>query len=412
MGKKIFIIGHTFPEPTTTAAGSRMMQLIKLFIKEGFQVTFGSAASTSDKSADLHILGITSENLKLNHPSFDILIAKLEPTIVLFDRYITEEQFGWRVAEHCPNALRVLDTEDLHFLRKAREVSFKKHGNLNDLQLYTDTAKRELASILRSDLSLIISEIEMALLIDIFHIPEGLLQYLPFLPKSLAGTLGKIPEYEERNGFIAIGNFYHAPNVDSVKWLHKEIWPAIRKQLPEATLSVFGAYAPQQILELHSERNGFFIKGWAPSVEEVMCAARICLAPIRFGAGLKGKLLDAMSYGTPAVTTTIGAEGMYGAGKDAGGIEDDVARFANCAVTLYSEKRDWLVSQQTGFEILDSRFNAEGHSKNLLDKIKGISEAVVMHRNDNFIGQILQHHTLQASKYMSKWIESKNQESL
>ena len=194
--------------------------------------------------------------------------------------------------------------------------------------------------------------------------------------------------------------------------MHQEIWPAIRKQLPEATLSIYGAYAPQQILELHSERNGFFIKGWAPSVQEVMCAARICLAPIRFGAGLKGKLLDAMYYGTPAVTTTIGAEGMYGAGKDAGGIEDDVVRFTNCAVTLYSEKRDWLFSQQAGFDILESRFNAEGHSKNLLDTIQRISEALIIHRNDNFIGQILQYHTLQASKYMSKWIESKNQESL
>ena len=412
MAKKIFIIGHTFPEPTTTAAGSRMMQLIKLFIKEGYQVTFGSTASTSDKSADLHILGITSENLKLNDPSFDVLITKLQPNIVLFDRYITEEQFGWRVAEYCPNALRILDTEDLHFLRKARQTSFKKYGNLNDLQLYTDTAKRELASILRSDVSLIISEIEMALLIDTFHIPKGLLQYVPFLPESLAETTRTFPKYEERNGFIAIGNFYHAPNVDSVKWLHQEIWPAIRKQLPEATLSIYGAYAPQQILELHSERNGFFIKGWAPSVQEVMCAARICLAPIRFGAGLKGKLLDAMYYGTPAVTTTIGAEGMYGAGKDAGGIEDDVVRFTNCAVTLYSEKRDWLFSQQAGFDILESRFNAEGHSKNLLDTIQRISEALIIHRNDSFIGQILQYHTLQASKYMSKWIESKNQESL
>ena len=111
----LLIIGHTFPEPTTTAAGARMLQLIEMFQKNGYAVTFASTASISEKSLDFTALAIPTENLTLNDPSFDVFVSDLRPSIVLFDRFITEEQFGWRVAEFCPAALRVLDTEDLHF---------------------------------------------------------------------------------------------------------------------------------------------------------------------------------------------------------------------------------------------------------------------------------------------------------
>ncbi len=406
---KLLVIGHTFPEPSTTAAGSRMMQLLSLFLENGCHITFGSTANISERSSDLKALGITSEILKLNDPSFDTFIAKLQPDIVIFDRFVTEEQFGWRVTAKCPDALKILDTEDLHFLRKARETAFKKEGNLDAVNLYTDTAKRELASILRCDLSLIISEIEITLLVDTFKIPEGILQYVPFLPKAPLKTKVTFPKFSERKDFVVIGNLFHAPNVDSVKWLHKEIWPAIRKQLPSASLHVYGAYAPQQITELHNEQTGFLIKGWAPSIEEVMSKARVCLAPLRFGAGLKGKLLDAMIYGTPAITTTIGAEGMYGLDMNAGGIADEVTSFANCAVNCYSEKRDWLHATNNAASILENRYNSEVHSKNLLVKIQHISVDLNCHRSKHFMGQILQQQGMQASKYMSKWISLKNE---
>ena len=110
--KQLLIIGHTFPEPSTTAAGSRMMQLIELFKEEKYQITFASTAAVSEKTANLQRQHISIENIKLNDVSFDEFIKKLNPEIVVFDRYITEEQFGWRVSENCPKALKILDTED------------------------------------------------------------------------------------------------------------------------------------------------------------------------------------------------------------------------------------------------------------------------------------------------------------
>jgi len=407
--KKLLIIGHTFPEPTTTAAGSRMMQLISLFKEQGFVITFASTASESDKSKDLSNIDVQTESIELNNTSFDEFIIKLNPSVVLFDRFITEEQFGWRVVENCPNTLRILDTEDLHFLRKARQEAVKKKIPVNNVNLFTEGAKREIASILRCDLSLIISGFEIELLQNIFKIEASILQYLPFLVNDISeNTIQKLPKFEERKHFVSIGNLLHQPNVDSVLFLKKHIWSEIRKQLPQAELHIYGAYAPQQIQELHNKKEGFLIKGWAESVSDVMSKARVCLAPLRFGAGLKGKLLDAMIYGTPSVTTSIGAEGMNGDLPFSGLVNDEVDEIFNASVKLYSDKKLWLQSQKNGFSILENRFKRELFLKDFSSRIQSLQKNIALHRDQNFLGQILQHQSLQSSKYMSKWIEAKN----
>ena len=408
--KRVLIIGHTFPEPLTTAAGGRMMQLVDLFLEEAYQITFASTANSSERSEDLSKLGISTENIELNNSSFDVFISKLKPAVVVFDRYITEEQFGWRVSEQCPDALRILDTEDLHFLRKAREEAVRKNTSATEANLFTETAKRELASILRSDVSLIISEYEMKLLQETFRISSEILHYLPFLINKASETLKNAPFYEERSDFVTIGNLLHAPNINSVLRLKKEIWPLIRKELPQANLCIYGAYAPQQILELHNEKEGFLVRGWAKDVSEVLKNARVCLAPIQFGAGLKGKLLDAMLYGTPSVTTTIGAEGMHGDLPFSGIIEEDAQGFANASVALYMQQKTWLKYQQYGFDIIENRFQKAIFSEAFKQLLINLQNNITEHRKHNFIGQILQHQTLQSTRYMSKWIEEKNQE--
>ncbi len=407
----LLIIGHTFPEPTTTAAGTRMMQLISAFQEQGFSILFASTASVSKKSEVLSKLNINTQSIELNNSSFDVFIKDLSPSIVLFDRFITEEQFGWRVAEQCPNALRILDTEDLHFLRKAREEAIKSGNLVEHANLFSETAKREIASIYRCDLSLIISEFEMELLQTTFKINNSILHYLPFLVENISEENIKVlPKFEDRNHFVTIGNLLHKPNVDSVKFLKKEIWPEIRKQLPKAELHIYGAYAPQQIVALHNNKEGFLIKGWAKDVSGVMKNAKVCLAPIRFGAGLKGKLLDAMMYRTPSVTTTIGAEGMNGELPFSGIICDDVTQIIEASVTLYSEKEKWSKAQQQAFKIIDKRFRRASFLEDFNTKIEALQNNIKSHRNKNFIGQLLQHHTLQSTKYMNRWIEEKNKE--
>lgn len=409
VNKKLLIIGHVWPEPQSSAAGSRMMQLIADFQKEGYEIIFASACAKSDNAFDLSEIGIVQAIVEMNHSSFDRFVKSLNPDVVLFDRFMTEEQFGWRVAETCPNALRILDTEDLHSLRKGRQQAFKDHKEFNDTYLFNDFAKREIASIYRCDVSLMISEVEIGLLKDCFKVPDDLLFYLPFQCDSIAETtIQDLPTFDKRTDFITIGNFLHEPNYDSILYLKETLWPLIRQQLPKAQLHIYGAYASQKVNQLHHEASGFLIKGFVEDVNEVMAKARICLAPLRFGAGLKGKLVDAMENGTPCVMTTIASEGMFGSLDPNGFIEDQPDGFVEKAVLLYQNEVLWKEKQNNGFKILNERFDKANFHERLFSRINDMIDNLQNHRHNNFIGQMLQHHILQSTKYMGKWIEEKN----
>ena len=401
--KNLVIIGKVFPEPNSTAAGSRMIQLMDSFLTQNYQITFLSTASISENSFDLSSKNIQFQNIILNDNSFDELIKNLNPDVVVFDRFTTEEQFGWRVSEQVPNAIKILDTEDLHFLRNAREIAFKQNKILENSDLINDIFKRELASILRCDLSLIISEFEMNLLIEKFKFDENILFYLPLFAEAKKSETS----FSERKNFISIGNFFHEPNWHTVLQL-KKLWKDIKKQLPEAEIHIYGAYASEKVFQLHNEKEGFIIKGKAESVETVFNQAKVLLAPIPFGAGIKGKLLESMQFGLPNVTSAAGAEAMHGNLDWNGFITDNENEFIEKAVLLYQDENLWRKSQENGFKIIENRFKKEIFEYNFIHKIQEISENLESHRNQNFLGQILQHHTLQSTKYLSKWIEEKN----
>ncbi|MCP9292533.1 glycosyltransferase [Gracilimonas sediminicola] len=406
---KVLIIGKVWPEPASSAAGSRMMELIEVFQSEDWQVTFASAASESQFAVDLKSCGVECASVSINSSSFDHFAGELNPDIVVFDRFMTEEQFGWRVAEQCPGALRILDTEDLHFLREGRYQACKKGKEFETSDLFNDKAKREIASILRCDLSLIISEFETNLLEETFRIDKQLLLYLPFLLEQISeNSVNNWKSFDNREDFISIGNFLHEPNWNAVLYLKEEIWPLIRAELPKAELHIYGAYSSQKVQQLHNESEGFLIKGRAESATDVVGASRMLLAPLRFGAGLKGKLVEAMQCGTPSVTTTIGAEGMNGNLPWPGFISDDPREFADRAIQLYKNEELWKNKQEKGLEVIHRRFDKETHSVRLIERIKEVRENLEAHRHHNFMGSMLQHHTLASTKFMGKWIEAKN----
>lgn len=402
----LLIIGYTWPEPKTTGAGVRMIQLIHFFLNNDIQITFASTAEKTIYSEDLNALGISEKNIKLNNSSFDEFLKECDPDVVLFDRFYTEEQFGWRVDEVCPDAMRILDTEDLHFLRKSREETIKdeKESNL----MLSDIAKRELASIYRCDLSLIISEAEIKILTAQFKIDESLLFYLPFLAESTPLEKETLPGFEERNHFIFIGNYKHQPNIDAVLELKNKIWSLISEQLPEAELHCYGAYASDQIKQFHKPAERFFVKGWTEDTESKIKNARLMLVPLRFGAGLKGKLIQSIQCGTPSITTSIGIEGINSDLPWSGYVEDDAESFATKAATLYLNKTQWQEAQSNGFEILPRRFNSQSFTTSFLETLLSTFKQLKMHRQNNFVGALLMHHSLQSTKYLSKWIEEKN----
>ena len=406
----LLIIGFVWPEPNSSAAGGRMMALISLFQEQGFKITFASPAQDSEHMVELSQYNVEKKSILLNSETFDTYIKSLNPKIVLFDRFMIEEQFGWRVAEQCPDAIRILDTEDLHCLRLSRQKAFKENREFsNNDFLQEEVAKREIASILRCDLTLMISKFEMKLLTKLFKIRKSLLYYLPLLlDDNQIIPLEKLPAYEERLDFIFIGNFLHEPNWNAVQYLKETIWPLIKNKIPEANLNIYGAYPTQKVLQLNNSKSGFLIKGRAENADKVVSKARIVLAPIRFGAGIKGKLVEAMVNGTPSITTQIGAESMHGKLAWNGHITDDPETFATQAAALYNDKKLWIEAQKKGVKIIENRFKRDKYNEDFKNCIQLLRTNLEQHRLNNFMGQLLQHHSLKSTKYMAKWIEEKN----
>lgn len=379
-----------------------MMQLIDHFIDRGDQLTFVSSAKDSVYQEDLSQLKLSCSFVQLNDSSFNEFMEELNPQVVIFDRFMTEEQFAWRVMDSCPHAIRILNTEDLHFLREARHKAVKRNEQLDLLTLRSNLQLRELASIYRSDLSLMVSDFEVTLLNEAYQIPAEKLVHLPLhVPK----TLEAIKHFEERENFIFIGNFWHEPNWDAVRYLKSTIWPLIRRKLPKAKLTIYGAYCSEKVYQLANDKEGFLVKGRADDALDVVLKSRVSLAPLRFGAGIKGKLLESMVCGTPSVTTSIGAEGMT-SGKWGGYVEDDPEAFADRAAQLYSNQQEWELAQRRGFDLIEERYTKESFKEVLDSSIEELSD-LEAHRSKSLVSLILQNESYQASRYMSIWIEEK-----
>jgi glycosyltransferase involved in cell wall biosynthesis len=420
---KVLVIGYVWPEPRSSAAGGHMMQILEAFLQRGWDITFSSPASSGEHRADLTALGIGEVPIELNNSSFDEFIRELAPDVVLFDRFMMEEQFGWRVEKHCPDAMRVLETSDLQSLRDARHQRLKERLKACDdnddfselfapalreefeLMANTDVAKREIAAIYRCDLSLMISPVEIELLVSQFQVPRSLLHWCPLMV-DLPST-PPVP-FEDRAHFLHIGNFRHAPNWDAVLWLKTAIWPMIRAQMPGAQLHIYGAYTPPKATALHNPAQGFHVMNWAEDALQVMSAARVCMAPLRFGAGIKGKIVDAMLCGTPNVTTPVGAEAMHDEQPWPGAVTRTAREFADSAVRLHNDKALWLNAQTQAHALLASRYQQVVHGPALTEKLLDCQARLHQIRRDNFTGGMLRHHQHKSTQYMAQWIEAKN----
>jgi len=385
-----------------------MLQLIHLFQELDYDITFASAAQQTERSYDLSLLHVHEMPIELNSSSFDQFVKALSPEVVLFDRFISEEQFGWRVAKQVPEAIRILDSEDFHGLRKARELALKNGMPVGKKELQNDISKRELVAMYRCDLTLVISEAEMVLLSEEFQFPEFLMLYLPFIHNTTGRASKQIARFADRRHFMTVGNYLHPPNADAITYLKDVLWGLIRSALPDVELHVYGAYQSQRAQAYHDPREGFIIKGAVPNIEITMPQYRTCLAPLRFGAGLKGKLFDAMQTGTPAVMSQIAAEGLFGAEEPNGFISDDPENFASKAVAVYSNPVLWDQKQANGFKILEKRFGKTYFLEQLKTRMSYLQTHLLLQRQQNFTGQLFLQQTVLASRYMSKWIESKN----
>ncbi len=403
---KLVIISANWPEFDATAAGLRMYELIDLFQEHSYTVHYATTASLNEFHRDaLRNKGVNTHSIELNSDSFDDFLKELQPEVVLFDRYVVEEQFGWRLSETLPNAVKILDTEDLHSLRVSRQLAQRENTTWDlDYWKAQDITKRELSSMYRSDLNIIISSQEMNYLKEVFEFPEHLLSYLPFTPTLKEGK--NIP-FKERKDLVFIGNGMHAPNRDAVDFLKKDIWPILRKELKGVNLHIYGAYLPQSLLNYNQPKEGFLVHGKAKNASEVISEARINLAPLRYGAGVKGKVVEGILCKTPTVCTSIATEGIEGLSP----VETNAAAIAQRILELYLDENQWNKEVHLYESIANQLVDTKEYICTFKTQLDQIKSNLNQHRSNNYIGQLLNYEYNKSTKYFSKWIEEKNKRS-
>lgn len=410
------LICYVWPEPQSSAAGLRDRNLIEGLCALGYQVVIASAAQNelgleacqewARRSSQVSV-----QPVLLNDSSFDRWVCEQAPELVIFDRFVCEEQFGSRVRAAVPSATFVLDTQDLHFLRSSREKLLRQElresraGRVvsgTPEQWDFEAMCREMASIHRVDQTLLISDFEKSLLVDTLGVEDLRLSLLRFAYPIRE----RAAEFGRRRGFVLLGNFRHAPNLDAFRWVRRELWPAIRRRLPKAELQVFGAYATQEVFEANSPAEGFRVVGRAESLTQAFAEARVALAPLRFGAGIKGKVSDAWWHGLPVVGTSIAAEGMGRAFRWGGRIADEAGDFVDACVSLHEDEMAWRTARDAGGVILDEDFSEKGFRAALKEALDRAQKQRERRRFDWMRGMLLQ-STTDAYRYFGKWLELK-----
>lgn len=236
-----------------------------------------------------------------------------------------------QVFRSAPNAVMIYDTVDLHSLRLQREADLSKDQDLDRIAHLMWT--KESAAMHATDVTFVVSEFERALLADLD--PETDVRVLSNIHARLVAT----PSPHGRRSIVFVGGYRHPPNVDAAVWAASKIMPLVRQQVPDAVLRLVGSDVTDEVTSLAGP--GVVVDGWVNDLEPVYRTARVAIAPLRFGAGVKGKVAEAIEHGVPLVGTTLAAEGMnLVSGVDFIAADDDVA-FADAVVRLLRDDDLW-----------------------------------------------------------------------
>jgi GT2 family glycosyltransferase/glycosyltransferase involved in cell wall biosynthesis len=351
--RKVLVIDESTPRPDRDSGSLRMVNLIRLLRQENAHVVFlpSDRAHGGEYTEALQQHGVeawyapyvdrTTSWLRRHGHRFD--------TVVVCRHFVARE-FLPALREHAPQARIVFDSIDLHYVRERRGAEVA--GDTALLRAAERTRELELDVIARSDVTLVVSESERALLAQ--DAPNARVEVL----SNLHRIAGPGRSYADRQDLVFVGGFRHPPNVDAVQWFASSVFPLIRDRLPEVHFHCIGGDVPEEIAALASQ-PGVLVHGHVPDITPYMEGARLAVAPLRYGAGVKGKVNLSMAHGQPVVATSCAVEGMHlRAGEDVL-VADDAMAFAEAVVHAYRDEALWERLAANGLLNVERHFSLE-----------------------------------------------------
>ncbi|MDI9238895.1 glycosyltransferase [Lysobacter sp. LF1] len=351
--RQVLVIDSATPRPDHDSASLRLVNLMRLLGEEGAQVTF--------VPADLNHAGAHTQRLQQQGvqawyaPFFGTPAAWLREHGARFDTVLVCRHYVLRewlplLRRHAPQARVVFDTVDLHYLRERRGAEIAQDASL--ARTSERTRSLELDMIARADTTLVVSDVERTLLAQ--DAPDARVEIL----SNLHQVHGSGRDFAERRDLVFVGGFRHPPNVDAARWFASAVFPRIRARLPDVRFHCIGSDPTPEITAL-SAQPGVEVHGHVPDLSPYMEGARIAVAPLRFGAGVKGKVNLSMAHGQPVVATACAVEGMHLRDGEDVLVATDADAFADAVVRLYSDEALWRQLAQRGLDNVQRHFSLD-----------------------------------------------------
>lgn len=351
--KQVLIVDTQTPCPDRDSGSLRLVNLMRVLQEEGAHVCFAplDLAYVAGYTEALQASGVEvwhapwvagfSDLLKRQGTRFDGIVLC---------RHATANALLPLARRHAPQAKLVFDTVDLHYLRELRGARMRQDPALERQALAT--RKVELAAMHAADLTLVVSPMEQ----------EELSRQAPGVPVQVLSNLHRITQqqvpFSDRHGLLFVGGFHHPPNVDAMAWFIDAVLPLVHAREPGIALDVVGMDPPEE-LKRAGQRAGVRIHGHVPDLDPLLGRARVSIAPLRFGAGVKGKVNQAMAHGLPVVATTTAVEGMHLQHETDVLIADDAQSFADAVLRLHADPDTWQRLAHHGLDNVRQHFSLD-----------------------------------------------------
>ncbi|VXC34741.1 Glycosyl transferase [Burkholderia sp. 8Y] len=373
---KVVLIDAFVPKPDQDSGSADVFWYMRIFQEFGFEVSF--IAAFEDKPVESYSDALRRWGVRVQYArgleSLNRLVMSeaAQADVVLAQRVIVARHVIEPLKMGVPHVKVVFGTVDLHYLREERAAIHERSAEALDLAL--SLRREEISAISKSDATIVVSRLEYDIVkrtlpaANVHRIP------IPRLPTRSAKT------FSDRSGVIFVGGFAHRPNVDAVTFLVNDIWPKVIARLPHAKLDIVGSNVTPEVQALHDPARGVTIVGFVENLDGVLERARLSVAPLRFGAGIKGKVVSSLLHGLPCVLSRVASEGM-GLVNEEHVLEGDGAEeIANAIIRLHEDEALWNRLADAGFAAAMAEYSVESVAAKMASLLGSIGSSGTSHK--------------------------------
>ena len=348
--KRVLIVDATTPTPDQDSGSLRMVNLMRVLGELGCRTSFLPDNRLWDEryTPPLQELGVEALYAPWAHDPVKLFRERgAEFDAIVLSRHYVAASYVGLARLYAPRAKLIFDTVDLHYLREQRAFELEKKPEL--ARHAASTRAQELKIIRESDVTLVVSPIEQELLAK--DAPGARVEVL----SNVHEVHGCRTPFDARRDLVFVGGFQHPPNTDAVIWFVRDVFPLVRAKLPDCKFHVIGSKVPPSITALADEH--VIVHGYVEDIEPYMDGCRVSVAPLRYGAGVKGKVNMAMSYGLPVVATPIAVEGMHVESGEDVLVATDAQAFADAVIRVHGDEALWNRLSARGLDNVRRHFS-------------------------------------------------------